>query len=115
MAPLNKSGFPVPQLSVPSATGISRREETRGFKEWADERILTVKDQDLQKCASFQWLPQSTFKQTASWGWVVGTWASVTKTSEAPEASIHTLPSLENKPVLKTTTSFLKELTLSDS
>lgn len=55
--------------------------------------------------------------QTAPWGGVVGTWASVTKTLGSQRHVFHTLPNLEHKPVEKmsfqTTASFLKELSLS--
>lgn len=75
----------VPHLSVPYATGILLRGKWRGLKEWADERILTVKDQDLQKCASYQALPQAASNRQSDG---FGTWASLTKTSGAPQASI---------------------------
>lgn len=114
---MDQSRILLPHLFVPSATGILLRGKSRGLKEWAEERILTVKDEDLQKCI----LPGTStayFKQTASWGWVVGTWDSLRVLGPQKQV-FHTLPNLECKPVGKTflqiTTSFLKELTLPET
>ena len=52
-----------------------------------DTSTTYFKQATLQKCI----LPDTStsyFKQAASRGWAAGTWDSLTKTSEAPEASI---------------------------